>query len=170
MKTHTALLLTLTLATLTTTSALAHENHDSHAANAPASSNASGAPASPSAAGRPGNAARASRTVQVSMNDNMRFTPATIAVKRGETVRFEVKNEGKLRHELVLGTEKEFKAHAEEMKKMPGMAHEEPNAVSVEPGKTGTLVWEFTRAGTFDFACLEPGHFEAGMKGKLGVK
>jgi len=50
------------------------------------------------------------------------------------------------------------------------MEHTDPNRLSVDPGKTGTLVWQFTRAGTFDFACLQPGHFEAGMRGKIAVK
>ena len=53
---------------------------------------------------------------------------------------------------------------------MPGMEHEEPNQVAPDPGKTGTLVWQLTRAGTVDFACLQPGHFEAGMMGKVSVK
>ena len=71
-----------------------------------------------------------------------------------------------MKHEMVLGTIKELKAHAEMMRKFPEMVHADPNQVSVEPGKTGELVWQFTKAGTFDFACLVPGHFEAGMVGK----
>jgi uncharacterized cupredoxin-like copper-binding protein len=70
---------------------------------------------------------------------------------------------------MVLGTIEELKAHAEMMRKFPGMVHADPNQVSVKPGKTGELVWQFTKAGTFDFACLEPGHFEAGMVGKVRV-
>lgn len=122
------------------------------------------------AMGQPGDAAKASRTVQVDMNDMMRFKPSQIAVKRGETVRFIVTNSGKVKHEMVLGSMKELKEHAELMRKMPEMEHADPNMVSVEPGKTGELVWQFTKAGKFDFACLQPGHFEAGMKGKVAVK
>jgi uncharacterized cupredoxin-like copper-binding protein len=70
---------------------------------------------------------------------------------------------------MELGTMKEFKEHAALMRKNPEMKHDEPNGVSVEPGKTGTLVWQFTKSGTFDFACLMPGHFEAGMVGKIIV-
>jgi uncharacterized cupredoxin-like copper-binding protein len=55
------------------------------------------------------------------------------------------------------------------MRKSPEMEHADPNQVSVEPGKTGELIWQFTRDGTFDFACLEPGHFEAGMVGRILV-
>lgn len=121
------------------------------------------------ALGRPGDPAKVTRTVAVTMSDDMRYKPARIDVKQGETIRFVAKNVGKLKHEMVLGTQKELKEHAEMMRKMPGMEHADPNQVTVEPGKTGELVWQFTRAGTFDFACLEPGHMEAGMVGKIAV-
>ena len=104
------------------------------------------------------------------MSDAMRFTPASVTVKKGETIRFVVKNSGKLKHEMVLGTAKELREHAELMKKFPEMEHADPNQLSVEPGKKGELVWQFTRVGTFDFACLQPGHFDAGMCGKVAVK
>ena len=121
------------------------------------------------ALGTPGDAKAVSRTVNVVMSDTMRFAPATIAVKKGETIRFVLKNDGKLRHEMVLGTQKELKEHAAMMQKMPEMEHADPNMVTVDSGKTGELIWKFTRAGRFDFACLQPGHFEAGMKGKIAV-
>ncbi len=122
------------------------------------------------ALGRPGDANKVSRTVDVEMNDKMRFNPADIRVKRGETIRFTVKNTRQLKHEMVLGTRKELKEHAESMKKFPEMEHADPNHLSVEPGKTGEMIWQFTKSGTFDFACLQPGHFEAGMMGKVVVK
>jgi len=122
-----------------------------------------------SAIGKPGDAAKVTRTVAVDMTDNMRFTPEKIAVKKGETVKFVVKNSGRIKHEMVLGSVKELKEHAAMMKKMPGMEHAEENMVVVDPGKTGEIVWQFTQAGKFDFACLQPGHFEAGMKGKIAV-
>ena len=123
-----------------------------------------------SAVGQPGKAADVSRTIEVDMTDAMRFNPADIDVKRGETVKFIVKNSGKLTHEIVLGSIKELKEHAEMMRKMPQMAHVDENMVSLAPGKTGEMIWHFTQAGKFDFACLQPGHFEAGMKGKVAVK
>ena len=121
------------------------------------------------AIGKPGDPGKVTRSIRVEMNDRMRFKPASINVKRGETIRFIVRNAGKVRHEMVLGTIEELKKHAELMRKHPEMKHADPNQVSVEPGKTGELIWQFTNAGTFDFACLVPGHFEAGMVGKVGV-
>ena len=121
------------------------------------------------AIGKPGVAAMVSRTVQIDMSDAMRFTPATVTVRKGETVRFVVKNSGQLKHEFNLGTEKDLKAHYEMMKKFPEMEHDEPNIASVEPGKTGEVIWQFTKAGTVNFACLHPGHYEAGMKGAVKV-
>lgn len=121
------------------------------------------------AIGKPGVAAKAGRTVQIDMTDAMRFSPASLNVKQGETVRFVVKNSGKVKHEMVLGTEKELKEHYEVMKKNPEMEHADENMVTVAPGKTGEIVWQFTKAGKIDFACLQPGHYDAGMKGAVNV-
>jgi len=119
--------------------------------------------------GEPGKAAEVTRTINVDMTDNMRFTPAEISVAQDETVRFVVKNSGAVKHELVLGTPAELKEHYAMMMKMPGMEHADDNMVSVAPGKTGEFVWRFTKAGKVDFACLQPGHYDAGMKGLVSV-
>ncbi len=121
------------------------------------------------AIGKPGLAAKALRTVNIDMSDAMRFTPANIDVKQGETVRLVITNPGKLKHELMLGTEKELKEHYEVMKKNPEMDHDDPNQVSLAPGTQGEIVWQFTKAGRVDFACLQPGHYDAGMKGAVNV-
>ncbi len=122
-----------------------------------------------SSLGKPGDAKKVTRTIDVAMSDAMRFSPANIAVKRGETIRFVVKNDGKIKHEMVLGTVKELKAHAALMRKFPEMEHADANQVAVDPGKTGEMIWQFTRAGKVDFACLQAGHYEAGMAGKVTV-
>lgn len=119
--------------------------------------------------GEPGKAAEATRTVTIDMTDNMRFTPAEVSVQQGETLRFIVRNSGVVKHELVLGTPEELKEHYAMMMKMPGMEHADDNMVSVAPGKTGEVVWRFTKAGKVDFACLQPGHYDAGMKGLVNV-
>lgn len=119
--------------------------------------------------GEPGDAARVTRTVVVEASDNMRYTPDAITAKRGETIKFVVKNTGKLAHELVLGDAKSLKEHAEVMRKYPDMEHDDPNMAKVPPGGTGTLIWKFTKAGTVEFACLMAGHYEAGMKGRIQV-
>lgn len=120
--------------------------------------------------GEPGDPGKVSRTVEITMNDTMRFIPSSVTAKRNETIRFVLKNDGKLKHEMVLGTIKALKEHAALMRRFPEMEHAEPNQASVEPGRTGELVWHFTKAGTFNFACLQPGHFEAGMRGRVVVK
>lgn len=137
-----------------------------------ASGNHAGGHDEESAIGKAGVAAKATRTVTVEMADSMRYTPSEIQVKKGETIRFVVKNVGKVRHELSLGTEKELLEHLEQMKKFPGMEHDEPSKITLDSGKQGEIVWQFTKAGTVNFACLMPGHYEAGMKGqvKVGVK
>jgi len=120
--------------------------------------------------GKPGNPKKVSRTIQVVMSDDMKFAPAKIDAKRGETIRFVLRNAGQVKHEMVIGSMAELKQHAELMRRMPGMEHEEPNQVALDPGKSGELVWQFTQSGTVDFGCLQPGHFEAGMLGKVSVK
>jgi uncharacterized cupredoxin-like copper-binding protein len=99
----------------------------------------------------------------------MRFVPATLRVKQGEILSLVVRNTGAVAHELVLGTIKDLKAHAKAMQKFPDMEHEEPNMLSLAPGAQGELLWHFTSTMTVDFACLRPGHYEAGMKGKIDV-
>lgn len=121
------------------------------------------------AIGKPGTAAATTRTVNVNMTDNMRFTPSNIVAKQGETIRFVIKNSGGIKHEFVLGTEKELKEHYEVMKKNPEMEHSDPNMITLAGGQTGEVVWQFTKAGKIDFACLQPGHYDAGMKGKVAV-
>ena len=121
------------------------------------------------AIGKPGVAAKVTRTITIDMTDAMRFTPSAVKVRRGETIRFVVTNSGQLKHEFNLGTEADLKAHYAQMLKFPEMEHDEPNLVSLAPGKTGEVIWQFTKAGTVHFACLHPGHYEAGMKGTVAV-
>ena len=109
------------------------------------------------------------RTITVSMTDAMRFLPASIEVKQGDTVRLVMKNDGKQMHELVLGTKKELDEHAALMLKFPNMEHDEPYMAHVPAGKRGEIVWNFNKAGEFDFACLIAGHYQAGMVGKVKV-
>jgi len=120
-----------------------------------------------------GDPAKTSRTIAIDMSDDMRYAPATVDVKLGETVRFVVANKGATMHELVLGTPKDIAQHAQSMSKAPvGMAHHDhqmPSMVHVHPGGSGEIVWRFNRAGTFAYACLIPGHYEAGMKGTVNV-
>ena len=111
----------------------------------------------------------ARRTVVFTMSDTMRFTPDTLVVSLGETVKIVVKNEGKMLHEFVLGTKKELDEHAALMLKFPTMEHDEPYMAHVPAGKSGEIVWTFNRAGDFDFACLIAGHYQAGMVGKITV-
>ena len=131
--------------------------------------------------GRQGEAKNVSRKIAIDMNDTMRYSPATLQIKRGETVRLEVANSGKVMHELVLGTMTELKEHAEFMRKhaatnhreamehADAMHHEAAHMLHVQPGKKQTLVWQFTKPGEFYYACLIPGHLEAGMIGKIVV-
>lgn len=116
-----------------------------------------------------GDAGDVKRTIHIAMTDDMRFNPSALAVKEGETVRFVVRNKGKVLHEMVIGTRQALDEHAALMQKFPKMEHDEPHMAHVSAGRTGELVWKFNRAGDFDFACLIPGHYQAGMVGTIKV-
>lgn len=155
----TPLLLGLTIATATIP-VLAHQaNHSAHHAMEKEQKDW----------GIGGDASAVTRTIEITMLDTMRFVPDQITVKQGETVRLTVKNSGKVMHELVIGTKQELDMHAEMMKKHPNMEHDEPYMAHVSPGKSADMIWNFNRAGQFDFACLLPGHYSAGMVGKITV-
>ena len=123
--------------------------------------------------GVPGDAKKPARIVQVVMKeegDKMLFVPNRIEVRKGEQIRFSMKNHGESDHEFVIGTHEEIVTHAEQMKKNPDMEHDDPNSKRLTAQQNGDIVWRFTRAGTFEFACLIPGHMEAGMVGAIVVK
>ena len=119
--------------------------------------------------GKEGDPRKASKTITVDMADTMRFSPSEMKVKRGDTVKFVVRNTGKVMHEMVIGTQEELAKHAEVMKKHPGMEHDAPYMAHVEPGSKQEITWTFTKPGTFMYGCLIPGHWEAGMKGTITV-
>jgi uncharacterized cupredoxin-like copper-binding protein len=119
--------------------------------------------------GRPGDPAKVQRTIAIGMTDAMRLEPAEVRVRQGETVKLAVRNDGKVLHEIVLGTRDELGAHAELMRKFPGMEHDEPFMAHVKPGRREALVWQFDKPGEFFYACPVPGHFEAGMVGRILV-
>ena len=121
-------------------------------------------------AGRAGDPAKVSRTIEVTMDDTMRFVPDQLKFTSGETVRFVVHNNGKIRHEMVIGSMAELKEHAAMMRTNSTMQHADPNMVSLASGQHSELVWQFDKPGSFNFACLVPGHLEAGMKGKIEVR
>jgi len=120
--------------------------------------------------GRPGDPKKVVRTISIDMSDEMEYLPNGLRLKAGDTAKFVVHNSGKTMHELVLGTMEELKEHAELMRKYPTMEHDEPYMAHVQPGKTETIVWQFTSPGAFYYGCLVPGHFEAGMVGIVRVR
>ena len=124
-------------------------------------------------AGEPGNPKKPFRVVEVTMhegNGKMGYTPPNLSVKRGEQIKFVITNSGELKHEFILANEKDNLKHAEVMKKYPEMEHDDPNAKNLEPNAKSEILWRFSKRGTFEYACLIPGHREAGMTGKITVK
>ena len=113
-------------------------------------------------------AATPDRTVAVKATDQLRFQPAAVQVRAGETVAFRVTNSGKLTHELVIGDQAFQAKHEQMMQQMGGQPMgDDADGVSVAPGHTKTLVYTFHQAGTLLFACHVTGHYQAGMRGTI---
>ena len=124
-------------------------------------------------AGEPGNPKKPAKIIQVTMGESegkMLFVPVRLEIKKGDQIKFVLRNNGELEHEFVLASTADNLKHAEEMKKHPDMAHEEPNGRQLAPKRTSEIVWKFNKPGEFEFACLIPGHREAGMVGIVVAK
>jgi uncharacterized cupredoxin-like copper-binding protein len=140
--------------------ASAHSGHDQHKAHS-------------FAAGEPGDPKRPFRTVEILMTDEgakMAYAPDRLEVKRGEQIKFVLKNVGVVDHEFLIDTKQNNAKHKLEMEKNPDLEHEEPNGARLKPGASREILWRFTKAGTFEFACLLPGHYESGMKEIVKIK
>ncbi|WP_319022297.1 cupredoxin domain-containing protein [Pseudooceanicola spongiae] len=114
----------------------------------------------------------AARTVTVTMketDDGMAFAPASLDFATGETVMIHLTNAGALEHEFVMDTPEDILVHKTMMEDSPEMAHSDANALRLEPGAKGQILWTFANAGRFEFACLIPGHYDAGMHGALNI-
>ncbi|MDH3239902.1 MAG: cupredoxin family protein [Alphaproteobacteria bacterium] len=142
--------------------------------------------------GKPGEASQVTRTIEMVMTDN-RFTPEKITIKKGETIRFKVRNNGQIVHEFNIGTAAMHAAHQKEMAMMVEhgvleidkinrqkmnmdmggghvMKHDDPNSVLLEPGKSAEVIWTFSSDAKLEFACNVPGHYDAGMVGKIDIE
>lgn len=153
MKKLTTISLALRALVALATPACAHESHSHQTYSA----------------GEPGDPRKPARTIEIAMSE-MTYEPSKIEVKRGEQIRFVVRNVGREDHEFLLATTKENLKHAEVMKKHPHMEHDEANGVRLAPSKSAEIVWKFTKAGTFEFSCLIPDHRDYGMVGRVTVK
>jgi uncharacterized cupredoxin-like copper-binding protein len=160
-----------------------HMGGDSHG------SMSSGGRGGASAIGEPGKDADVTRTIEITIADN-NYTPESISVKKGETIRFKIKNTGEVVHEFNIGTAKMHAHHQKEMAMMvehgvleidkinhdkmkmdmgggKTMEHNDPNSVLLEPKKSAEIIWKFSSDANLEFACNVPGHYESGMMGMI---
>jgi uncharacterized cupredoxin-like copper-binding protein len=123
--------------------------------------------------GSPGTGAEITRTIEVKINETesgyMLFEPDVIHIEHGSVVRFEITNSGSVDHEFFLGSFDEIAKHQKWMRRHPDMEHNDPNSVTIPSAKTATLDWEFSDITNLEYACLIPGHREAGMFGVIIV-
>ena len=125
------------------------------------------------------------RTIDMVMTE-MKFTPSKVVVTAGETITFHFTNEGKIRHEAVIGDQAAQDEAVRLMAQMgmgstttgpgrsrrarahPGMGL--PNVISLEAGQSGDMTFTFGKVGELLIECHESGHLEAGMKATLTVR
>jgi len=153
MKTTTTIAMALIALSIAAAPARSHEHHAHESYSA----------------GEPGDATKPARTIEIEMSE-MTYEPIRIEVKRGEQIRFVLRNAGTEDHEFLLATTRENLKHAEVMKKYPHMEHDDPNGVRLGPKKTAEILWRFTKPGTFEYSCLIPNHRDYGMVGHVTVK
>ena len=141
------------------------------------------------AIGEKGKSLEVNRVIQINMYDNY-YKPNKIEVKKGETIKFVVKNQGELVHEFNIATKQMHLKHQPEMmmlvengiilidkidrqkmmemsKKNPSMAHSHSNSVLLSPGESDILIWKFSNSAKLEVACNVPGHYKAGMIAKI---
>lgn len=128
-----------------------------------------------------GDPKKATRTVTVTATD-IAFDLKSLDVKLGETIKFVLVNKGEMAHEFTIGDEAYQKNASAMMTMMSDMGMDPaspehiamhagmPNSATALPKETKTIVWTFSKPGTFVFACNMIGHAEAGMTGKITVK
>jgi uncharacterized cupredoxin-like copper-binding protein len=125
------------------------------------------------AAGGPGDPAKPARVIEMKMLEGkgtMSYTLNRIEVVKGEQIRFVILNAGELDHEFMLDSVENNAKHKAAMEKNPEMEHDDPNGRRLEPKGTAEMLWKFDKVGSFEIACLIPGHYEAGMHGVVVVK
>jgi uncharacterized cupredoxin-like copper-binding protein len=113
------------------------------------------------------------RTVDLTMTDQMSFDPTRIQVRRGETVRFVVRNVSNEAHEAYIGTDEEQRLH-ETVHTGLGSGDQTTTThmgygVHVAPLGTGELVATFDQAYAYVIGCHYPGHYAAGMRAVIEV-
>jgi len=120
--------------------------------------------------GQPGDVTSIDRLIKIVQLDRFRFDPNDISISTGDTIRFQVSNQGTLPHEFVIGDKEFQEEHERLMAEMEGeMPADTPNSINVEPGAQQSLTWTFTSPGTVFFACHVSGHYGAGMVGSVHV-
>jgi len=118
--------------------------------------------------GKSGDLSKVLRTIKLTQVDNM-FLPSEITVSEGETIQFVIKNGGNRKHEMLMGSMAELKKVANMRRLFPEKDHSEAHLVQLEPGEQKEFIWQFTSAGTINFACPLPGHFKK-MRGIITVE
>ncbi|MGI8517495.1 MAG: cupredoxin domain-containing protein [Acidimicrobiia bacterium] len=120
--------------------------------------------------GSPAEPTEADRVIEITATDQLVFEPADVTVSSGETITFRIVNQGNLLHDFTLGDQATQDEHEAEMAAMGGMAHDLPNVVNIPAGQTVELTWSFPDGGIVLIGCHQPGHYPAGMKGRVFVE
>ncbi|MGQ0431142.1 MAG: cupredoxin domain-containing protein [Microthrixaceae bacterium] len=117
------------------------------------------------------------RTIEIEMRD-IAFSPESVRVEAGETVRFVFHNVGAVTHDAFIGDESAQGDHEMEMRGAGdegmdmdhgGSGNSNENGITVDPGETAELTHTFREGDELLIGCHQEGHYEAGMKVMLNV-
>lgn len=107
-----------------------------------------------SEAGRPGMVEAVVRRLNIGIDNNMHFTPDTLQVTQGETVRLRLSNNSSALLAFVLGTPADIDEQGARLQKISGGEPDDASTTRVYPGQSGEIIWQFTRPGTFYLAAV----------------
>lgn len=122
-------------------------------------STASTAPAKSAAASQAASQAApaSARTVELVIGVG-KITPATVEVKKGETITFNAKNDTTVEVELIVGTQADVDADAGDSLK---------EAEEIAPGTSKPVTYTFDTDGSFAYGDQIEDHYAKGAKGKI---
>lgn len=119
-----------------------------------------------------GQNANSPQEVKVSLTD-FGIQSTVTNFKVGVPYHFVVTNEGKISHEIMLMAPLTQDQTGMDMEEMDSMALAHIEEDDLPAGATATFDYTFTKAapaGTLEFSCHIPGHYEAGMKEAITVR
>jgi uncharacterized cupredoxin-like copper-binding protein len=110
--------------------------------------------------------------ISVTTTDSLRFMPSAIQVPAGQPISLSVTQGGVILHTFTLLSLVNYQAPPS-TSNWTQLLHSHPAIVNLvinaTAGQTQSKTLSAPKTGYYEFVCIEPGHFQGGMFGFLGV-